>query len=116
MKVISIGWLAALGSVNAATIFISQNFNTATIPVATASSYKRCKDVVLATNYSAKRLDCTEPLTALCYSDWWRYEFKLDINENCYIGYEDFGNFIFEPKTTTCPLPLGTFNYMSTTY
>ena len=81
------------------------------------TTMKRCKSVIADTKYVAKRVDCPEDATYLCFSKWWRYEFEIDAaTGSCYLGYEDFGNLIVEMYSSTCPLPKLTATYTYATY
>ena len=75
----------------------------------------RCKAVISDANYSAKRVDCTKTVVA-CFSDYWRYELTLAAGETCFIGPEDFGQFILDFRTTSCATPVTTATYTSAAY
>ena len=81
----------------------------------TPTTVSRCKAVVADAKYEAKRIDCTK-ITWACFSNYWRYNLELAAGETCFIGPEDFGQFIFDFRNTDCATPVGTATYTSATY
>ena len=75
----------------------------------------RCKNIIQDRNYKANRVDCTSA-TQFCFSKYWRYEFKLEPGEACFIGPEDFGNYIVDMSSTSCSKPLVTGSYTYAEY
>ena len=89
--------------------------NAVTPITPTPTTLKRCKSVITDANYVATRTDCTK-VVSLCFSDYWRYDLKLNQGESCYIGPEDFGQFIFDFRSTDCATPVLTATVTSATY
>ena len=86
------------------------------------TTLKKCKQVVTDANYIKSHFECVpaaDGSTGNCWSTYWKYTMKFDplmSSQECYISYEDYGNFIFEAFTTSCASPAADFTYKYANY
>ena len=83
------------------------------------ANVKRCKVVI--EKQDVKQMDCVSTIPFICWSTYHEYTMKLNPNtpagdDNCWLSFQDYGNFYFEGYSKTCPSPHMDASYRSAVY